>query len=358
MRCFFTTILPFSQYATSKRAIGLGEGLARLGHEVYIAAIDCDENRRRLKVEAPHCRTVLCRTGRLCEIWDKLRAVWRIRPDVFFMPSYSYKNLGLFRVVLPWRMKTVVEFAELYSVFSGDKYKWKILEPFAMFENNYILCASKYLKENFEKRAKRLHLNCSFLYAPYASPYSIKPTRRATSGEGRKTLLFMGLMTKAYGVGEMLEAFKLLCQKRNDVDFEVIGNGWYLEAVKHYVEENGLSNVVHFRGFVAEDELDGYFSRADVFVSPMHDTVQDWARCPSKLFHYLPYNRPIVTCKIGNPYDVLGEFGYYYRPSDIADMASVMNHALNDSNRFSYPPELISANNWDARAKDFEQWIQ
>ena len=41
-------------------------------------------------------------------------------------------------------------------------------------------------------------------------------------------------------------------------------------------------------GFVDEEDISQYFSVASAFISPMNDTTQDWVRCPSKMYLYLP----------------------------------------------------------------------
>ena len=58
MKILFLTLSKFSQFPTYKRAVGMGEALAVLGHSVSIAVLDCDENRARMAKEAPHCEVV------------------------------------------------------------------------------------------------------------------------------------------------------------------------------------------------------------------------------------------------------------------------------------------------------------
>ena len=60
----------------------------------------------------------------------------------------------------------------------------------------------------------------------------------------------------------------------------------------------------------------------------MNDTVQDKARCPSKLYMYLPYCKPIVTARIGEPFSVLGDKGYYYDCGSNAESDIIQNTAI------------------------------
>ena len=98
-----------------------------------------------------------------------------------------------------------------------------------------------------------------------------------------------------------------------------------------------------------------YFSLTDFFVSPMNDTVQDWARCPSKLYMYLPYRKPIITCKIGEPYNVLGDDGFYYRPSSSDSLAAEMEKLL-ESGKTEIAINSLE-HEWTFRTKEFDKWL-
>ena len=86
--------------------------------------------------------------------------------------------------------------------------------------------------------------------------------------------------------------------------------------------------------------------------------MQDLARCPSKIYYYIPYGKPVVTCKLGDPYEALGEYGYYYEPEDIEDLAKTLARALKSSKGFQYPEGYIEKHSWCARAVSFINWVE
>lgn len=353
MRFAFVTHSAFSTNPVNKRSVGTGEGLAVLGHDVYILVKDCEENRQRMVNEAPHCKAIFIRGGLIREIWSKLRTLWRVKPAIIFISTFSVHNLAGLRLLFP-KAKAVVEFCELYSEIPQRNRKWAVWELIAMLEYRYILCASQFLREHFSKVCRKYHLERHIRYSPYAYPDYLVPEKIV---HGRKTILFMAGLGRGYGVHEVVHAFEIVARQRKDVTLEIIGRGEEYEPVLAWVKEHELDKVVHLRGYVAESDLNRYFSTADVFVAPLHDIVQDWARCPSKLFYYIPYNKPIVTCKIGNPYDVLGKWGFYYKADDVDDMARVFSHALEASDSFAYPKGFIETHSWGMRAKEFEEWV-
>lgn len=357
MTILFLTLSSFSSFPTYKRAIGMGEALARLGHVVYVAVMSCEENRVRMAKEAPHCKALWFKqAGCFGEAMAKIRMVRQYRPDVLYSTSFSLRNLAFLRFMLPRRMKMVVEFCELYSECPRKRFGWKARETVAMFENEYLLCASKYLKSHFEREAQLWKLKRHIVYLPYAYPSYLQPK----IGHIREplTIVFMASLWKGYGVYEVVDAVcRVLCKMPN-VNLEILGGGPEKENVRRLVAERGLEQNVHVRGFVAEDALNDYFSRASVFVAPLHNTVQDKARCPSKLFYYIPYEKPIVTCSLGDPLETLGEYGYYYKCDDVDDMSRVIQGALEDSSRFAYPKGFVARHSWFARAKQFEEFVK
>ena len=70
---------------------------------------------------------------------------------------------------------------------------------------------------------------------------------------------------------------------------------------------------------------------------------------------YLPYGKPIVTCKIGEPAIVLGDEGTYYQPSSASSLASAMCSLL-DSGKTAIRVDA-SKHTWMFRAKEFDNWI-
>lgn len=352
MTILFLTISAFSRFPTYKRATGVGAGLATLGHEVYIAVEDCDENRNRFPVEAPGCHPLWVRKSNpLMEAWQKMRLLWNLRPDVLYTTSYSIRNLQWMSFLFPRRTKYVFEVCELYSSYQA---LWKIKERLMMIEADGMVCASRYLEDSFKRRLCGMGLKRPILYLPYAYPPYLKSLKTTTAN----AVVHMAYMSRGYGCFAVMEAFERIREAHPGIVLEMLGAGPDFEEMKQWVAARQLGNVIHLRGFVAEDELNDYFSRAQAFTVPMRNAETEWARCPSKLFYYLPYNKPIITCKVGNPYDILGELGYYYEPENVEDMARAMDRALRDAANFAYPKGFVESHGWLSRAVAFDKWAE
>ena len=356
MKILFLTLSHFSSFPTYKRAIGMGEELALMGDAVYIAVMDSVENRERMRFEAPHCIPLWFRNaGVLREVYSKVRMCWHLKPDVVYSTSYSVRNLAFLRVLLPTTC-LVTEFCELYSQVPRRRLTWQLREVCACFESSRIIVASQYLQSHFEQYMKQYKCSKPMLYSPYAYPQYLRPKlQKACNHE--KNVVYMASLWKGYGVWDVVESFRKVLALRSDIRLLIIGGGPEKNALMAYLKEKKLSEKIVVLGYVPEDALNDYFSLADVFVSPIFDTIQDKARCPSKIFYYIAYNKPIVTCRIGEPANVLKEYGFYYRSGDVQSMAETIKQALDQSLTFSYPEGFLEKHSWKSRAVEFKEWV-
>lgn len=227
------------------------------------------------------------------------------------------------------------------------------------------------------------------LYFPYAYNINICVNKDQLSIETFRNKLnikrdefvfvFLGSVTISFGAYLMVEAIKQVIEKgKYKVRLFILGKGKYFNQLKEYVlKEPVLRNSVSLPGYVAEEDIPFYFSVADSFVLPMNDTIHDWARCPSKLYMYLPYNKPIITCKIGEPYEVLKQSGIYYECGS-ADECSKLLQSSTTGIGMKYIknalPSMVAAmervcdgnycvkvnpfmHTWNQRAIDLNKWL-
>ncbi len=356
MRFCFLTQLPFSRFPSYKRAAGMGEGLSRLGHEVFIAVFDCDENRRRMAFEAPHCRPVwFSAENALHEVIEKIRIIRKLCPDYVYVPTYGLRNLLGFRWTLPRRTKLVLEINELNSVFANHRWFWKGAERLGLAECDVQVCASRQLETYIRRKCERIALKRRIIYSPYAFPPYLNRARHLRSCS--QTLVFMAALFKEYGVYDVMTAVHNLILDGFDLKLVIVGSGPELEPARICARRWGMENHIQLLGFVPEENIDNVLSLADAYVAPMRDTLQDRYRCPSKLFYYLAYGKPIITCRIGNPYDVLSENGFYYTPENIDHLKDAIMRAL-QARDFKYPDGFVSRHSWESRAKEFISDLQ
>jgi glycosyltransferase involved in cell wall biosynthesis len=203
---------------------------------------------------------------------------------------------------------------------------------------------------HYQKLCKKLFLKKKLVYSPYAFPEYLKPIPNTNTRA--KTISFLVSLTKEYGIFDFLNVIYEMTKERKDFQARIIGQGPEENNVRTLINELGISDRVTLTGYVEETSLGTELNKSDVFISPMTESAKDIFRCPSKIYYYLPYEKPIVTCRVGEVPHALADYGYYYQPGDSADMKRALYEALSFKGNL-YPPEFVQNNSWKTRAKQF-----
>lgn len=363
--CFITTG-DIKNIATAKRALGMADPLVSLGWEVSVLMEDTEENHHRVKMECSKMVKVYYfhHGSAFQEIKAKNKFINTIDPDYLYICAFVTRNI----VGISHRSRKLVEHSELQSSISDIKWVKKLIalanEYASIIYADALINASKYLQQVFTSRCRKIfYASRPNLYHPYAFSNTVikvntvdRSLPKYNEYKDRKVFVFLGTITKNYGAFTLLNAVEKVMISHPEIVLFMLGRGRHYEEVYRYVYKNKLDKFIKLPGFIEEEEISEYFSLADYFVSPMNDTIQDWARCPSKLYMYLPYKKPIITCKIGEPYEVLGKEGYYYKPSDTNSLAEQMTILLENGKRtINIKPQDYS---WETRTKEFDTWIK
>lgn len=356
--CFYTTG-DIKSIATMKRALGMANPLSKLGWEVTIIAMDTQENRKRITLEAGSAQTNYFSQGNpLHEIKQKWYFLKKIQPDVVWVCSLGIRNF-----IIPNKYNILIEHSELGSAIPDNNGIKKHLIHFFEFISVYytgIICASTYLVSYFGDKVKNRKLPIH--YSPYAfnEEVIVLPTLlldELNQSYGEKTcFVYMGTVTRNYGIFTMLEAARILKNRKINFQLFILGRGRHFEEAKKFVLNNGLKDFVQMPGYVEEDHLSSYFELANAFISPLNNTVQDWARCPSKIYMYLPYNKPVLTCEIGEPKNIFGDKGCYFENNNPKTLALEMVKI--SESKESLSQINIMDHSWDKRSLDFNNWYK
>lgn len=358
--CFVTTG-DIKNIATAKRALGMANPLHALGWEVHIIMEDAAENRHRVALECNeqiHLHYFPASSA-YQEVRRKNQIIRQIQPDYIYLCAFVFRNI----VSVPSNCKILTEHSELQSRMNNSllkEWRFRLTEYFSVLYTDGILNASLYLQKVYDQRCNRLGLKRPMLYFPYAYHRNICTSNNSPiTFEKRKEerfFLFMGSMAVNYGCFTMIHAFEKIRETNPSLKLLLIGKGRAYNDVLSYIKEHQLENTIHTTGYIEEEEIPTYFSQADAFLSPMNDTPQDWARCPSKLYMYLPYQKPIITCRIGEPYEVLGEEGIYFKPSDVDSLVNAILR-LAEQDQWTLVINPLE-HEWEYRTHQFNDWIK
>ncbi len=88
-----------------------------------------------------------------------------------------------------------------------------------------------------------------------------------------KILLYVGRIAKEKNIGFLFEAVAIAIEKDPEIRFWLVGDGPYREECLKLARNLGIGDKVRFAGFVPREQVDQYYSAADLFIfSSMTET--------------------------------------------------------------------------------------
>jgi glycosyltransferase involved in cell wall biosynthesis len=220
-----------------------------------------------------------------------------------------------------------------------------------------IVAASRWLQDHYLQRVLKCgRSKIPVTYLPYAQHTDLDMIDAEETQWLRQqfndcfNIVFLGSMIRNYGLFLMLEACVKLRATNNKYKLHLIGDGTDLEAAREFVMLHDISDMVVFTGYLPEERLGSYLKMADAFLVPLYPTIQDQARCPSKTYLYLPFQKPVLTCRIGESAELFTDDRFFFRSADSADLADKILKLDKD---MSYPLPDPALHTWKVRAQSF-----
>jgi glycosyltransferase involved in cell wall biosynthesis len=115
----------------------------------------------------------------------------------------------------------------------------------------------------------------------------------------KNTIFFLSLLDEFHkykGLEYLLEALKIVKTQIPDVKLVVGGKGSLLEHYQQLAASLELVDNVEFHGFIPEDKITDYYSRANVFVLPSISSVQEGFGIVA--LEALACKTPVITTEI------------------------------------------------------------
>ena len=146
-------------------------------------------------------------------------------------------------------------------------------------------------------------------------------------------VVYAGMTFSYRGLDRLLEAFARLRVMLPTACLALVGGRpAEIAELKGVAARLSLGSAVLWASRLPQAEVVPYLQAADVLVIP--DTVTDVTASPLKLFEYLATERAVVLPDIPALREILPpEVGYYFRRSDVADMARALAAAVGDPER-------------------------
>lgn len=212
----------------------------------------------------------------------------------------------------------------------GDWDEWPMMRP-----NRYPRKQLEHFLDSWLRRRSRVHVVCSrFLqkefhrryrleaaYIPYAA--YLQNLEDGPSPFNSCTAVYVGNLYPAYDHDLIINAMQLLMDRHPDIVLEVIGDGPDKPRWQNFLTDSELTNV-RLTGFLTGQQLWDRLRNASCLLFPVRNTVLNQARCPSKTFAYMQSRRPIITNRVGEVAECLGNRAIYVEPTPEAFAAAIV----------------------------------
>lgn len=140
---------------------------------------------------------------------------------------------------------------------------------------------------------------------------------------------YIGALTKAKGVLNLLEAIPKVSAKEEDVKFLIGGDGQLRPKVEQYLSGQGLNNKAKFVDWIPHDELPKYLSDLKLLVLPSYTEG-----LPNIILEAMACGTPVLATPVGAIPDIIedGETGFLMEDNSPGCIARNVIRALNHPN--------------------------
>lgn len=116
-------------------------------------------------------------------------------------------------------------------------------------------------------------------------------------------LLFIGRLIQQKGILDLIEACKLLKEKKFDFKLFCLGDGPLQGRVNELITDLNLQSEIILKGHIPEEETKYFYSNCDLLILPTYREGFSMA-----IFQAVAAGKPIITTKVNASADYLTEF--------------------------------------------------
>jgi glycosyltransferase involved in cell wall biosynthesis len=255
-------------------------------------------------------------------------------PDTLVIVSAFYKVLG---------KKSVFDHHDLCPELYLSRYKTKtegtVTRTLHLFERLSVKCADAVIATNESYRSIDIGRNGAdparvFVVRNGPDLSRIAPVSpdRQLAAKAQMILGYVGAMNPQDGLDYLLRALHHLVHtlKRTDFYCVLIGSGDSLDGLRLETVRLGISEYVHFTGYIPDEDMIRYLSTADICLdpnpsSPLND-VSTWI----KVMEYMALGKPVVSFDLKETRVSAGDAALFVKPNDEAEFAAAIQRLMDD----------------------------
>jgi glycosyltransferase involved in cell wall biosynthesis len=149
-----------------------------------------------------------------------------------------------------------------------------------------------------------------------------KPTLR----KNETIIMFLGTPRPHKGLDDLIKAFKMINEPR--AVLKIVGMDYQDKENEPLVVAANSDSRILLNEMVPFDELNTHIAQADIIVIPQKDTVVGRTQVPAKIFDAMAQAKPVISTRISDIPEILGDAGIVVEPNDIVGLRSAIEYLL------------------------------
>ena len=219
-------------------------------------------------------------------------------PEAAVDAGYVKRGLFMYRVLFHWSKK---EYRKLDKLFTG----------------------TKAYKDYLVKRMKIKESKISY----FPQPGLVYEDKRGNNpyDTNKTNIVYCGNISTLQLVDYIVPAMKEI--NNENIVFNIVGTGAYLEDLKKQISDSGLTNVI-YHGYFNYQESAKYIMYADAICVSLKNRGITGKTLPNKLVSSLFYSKPIIGMIEGEGKDILKDNGNIIATESVEGLKKAINDFL------------------------------
>ena len=256
-------------------------------------------------------------------------------PDHIFLIALFFKLFGV-KYIFDHHDLSPENFV---SKFERKDFLYRILlfmEKMTFKTANIIISTNESYKKIAQKRGNKERERVFVVRnGPDLAKYQFFPPNPKLKEGFDFLVAYLGVIAKQEGIDNLLRSVRHIVFERNitNIKFVIIGTGTNWQNMVDLSRGMGLSDYIHFTGFIPYEELYEILSTADLCVNPeFRDDFTDKSTM-IKIMDYMVFGKPIVQYETTEGKVTAGDAAKYISRNDEIDFAEAIIEMLNDPER-------------------------
>lgn len=221
--------------------------------------------------------------------------------DIIFLPSFTHLDVPFVRRAT----KKPIVFDPLISRYLSKVFDYKAvwryspralknyLKDLRAFNRSDLILADTEGHKNYY--INKFHVNPVKIAVVHVGVHcgDFFPSGKIKNPCDKFLVGFYGSFIPLHGIEKIIEAARIL-RERNDIEFQIYGNGPGYEKIQKLIEIYNLVNV-SLKGWADYKDLNAVINGMDVCLGIFGDSLKAKLVIPNKIYHYAACKKAIIT---------------------------------------------------------------